>query len=224
MRLIFAAVLALACAPQAASVLRGSQATTEESTRVSAALPLDADSKNRQLSYGCGRILEAKIRDPSAEDPEDCGSSACGVVRFACSEEHDSNGLTEINYSISGLTPGKHALHVHQFRVGTDDDDSCTSTGGHWNPEFVNHGGNLNDQRHIGDLGNILADESGLAEGSLLAYVPLRGSWGVRNRAVVVHAGTDDLGTGGDDGSRAVGNAGARPGCGNIREIEGDDY
>ena len=71
-------------------------------------------------------------------------------------------------------------------------------------------------QRHIGDLGNILADESGLAEGTLLAYVPLSGNLGIAGRAVVVHAGTDDLGTGGDDGSRGVGNAGARPGCGNI--------
>ena len=73
-------------------------------------------------------------------------------------------------------------------------------------------------QRHIGDLGNILADEDGAASGTLLAYVPLWGEYGIRGRAVVVHEGTDDLGLGGDDGSRAVGNAGARPGCGTIRK------
>lgn len=72
-------------------------------------------------------------------------------------------------------------------------------------------------QRHIGDLGNILVDETGAASGTLLAYVPLWGEYGIRGRAVVVHAGTDDLGLGGDDGSRAVGNAGARPGCGTIK-------
>lgn len=70
----------------------------------------------------------------------------------------------------------------------------------------------------IGDLGNILADEDGVAEGSLLAYAPLKGDLGIRGKSVVVHAGTDDLGTGGDDASRAVGNAGARPGCGNIQQ------
>lgn len=87
---------------------------------------------------------------------------------------------------------------------------------GHWNPENNNHGGNLNAQRHIGDLGNILADDEGNAKGTLLAKVPLKGGLGINGRSVVVHAGEDDLGTGGDDGSRAVGNAGARPACGTI--------
>ena len=168
--------------------------------------------------YGCNLELETRIANPEAEDPEDCSANACGLVTFKCSDDWELNGLTEIFYSIRGLTPGQHALHVHQFLVGTDGEDTCTSTGGHWNPEAKNHGGNLNEQRHIGDLGNILADESGLAEGTLLAYVPLRGELGVRGKSVVVHAGTDDLGTGGDDGSRAVGNAGARPGCGNIQK------
>ena len=66
-------------------------------------------------------------------------------------------------------------------------------------------------------MGNILADDNGVATGTLLANVPLGGEYGIRGRSVVVHAGQDDLGLGGDDGSRAVGNAGARPGCGNIR-------
>ena len=175
--------------------------------------------------YGCHRELEAIIGNPSAEDPEDCTANACGVVTFSCSESWEMNGLTMVQYSISGLTPGTHALHVHQYMIGGDssteegeEDTSCTSTGGHWNPEAMNHGGNLNAQRHIGDLGNILADETGVAEGSLLAYAPLKGNLGIRDKSVVVHAGTDDLGTGGDDGSRAVGNAGARPGCGNIKQ------
>ena len=79
-----------------------------------------------------------------------------------------------------------------------------------------NHGGNLDEQRHLGDLGNILVDSKGVAVGTLLAKVPLVGSLGIEGRAVVVHAGTDDLGLGGNSSSRAVGNAGARPGCGNI--------
>lgn len=100
--------------------------------------------------------------------------------------------------------------------MGSGDDISCSSTGGHWNPEENNHGSNLDAQRHIGDLGNILADGDGFAEGTLLARVPLNGSLSVAGLAVVVHEGTDDLGLGGDAGSRAVGNAGARPGCGTI--------
>ncbi|CAB9511826.1 dismutase [Seminavis robusta] len=176
----------------------------------------EQEQEQRQLQngyyrYGCDRVLSAQLFDPSSNR---CGQSACGSVTFRCPSEW--SGFTEISYSIRGLTPGKHALHVHQFAVGTGGDSSCLSTGGHWNPQHNNHGGNLNAQRHIGDLGNILADDSGLAEGTLLAYVPLRGNLGINGKAVVVHAGTDDLGTGGDDGSRSVGNAGARPGCGTI--------
>ena len=167
---------------------------------------------------GCRIYLEALVSNPSAEDPEDCENNVCGVVKFSCAEQWQLNQLTEIQYSISGLTPGqKHALHVHEFQIGTGDDKTCLSAGGHWNPEGVNHGGSLDAQRHIGDLGNILANENGVAEGTLLAYAPLQGNVrGIQGKSVVVHAGTDDLGTGGDDGSRAVGNAGARPACGNI--------
>ena len=152
-----------------------------------------------------GGTLKAKLSDPSDT------SGVSGTVTFRCPTDFKSE-LTEITYSITGLPPGKHALHVHQEPVGED----CASTLGHWNPENNNHGSNLDAQRHIGDLGNILADEEGKAEGTLLAKAPLRGDLGIKGRSVVVHAGVDDLGTGGDDGSRAVGNAGARPACGTI--------
>ena len=42
------------------------------------------------------------------------------------------------------------------------------------------------------------------------------GKGNVVGRAVVVHAGVDDLGLGGDDGSLATGNAGGRVACGVI--------
>jgi Cu-Zn family superoxide dismutase len=153
----------------------------------------------------CGRTLKAKLSDPLGK------SGVSGTISFTCPSDFKSE-LTEITYNISGLSAGKHALHVHQEPVG----DDCTSTLGHWNPENNNHGSNLDAQRHIGDLGNILADGDGNAKGTLLARAPLTGDLGINGRSVVVHAGEDDLGTGGDDGSRAVGNAGARPACGTI--------
>lgn len=154
------------------------------------------------------RVLVAEMKDPEGM------TGVEGTVTFSCPEFKSE--FTLVKYELTGLTTGKHALHVHEFEVGAD----CGSTGGHWNPDNNNHGGNLDAQRHIGDLGNILADDSGMAKGELLAFVPLKGKKGIKNRAVVVHALEDDLGLGGDTGSRAVGNAGARPACGTIKKVK----
>eukprot|EP00977_Amphora_coffeiformis_P002863 scaffold538_cov166-Amphora_coffeaeformis.AAC.5 len=155
---------------------------------------------------------KALIFDPSSgKGVEDC-DTVCGSVMFSKPEGFESP-LTNVTYSISGLEPGLHGLHIHQARVDPD----CASTMGHWNPLNTNHGSQLDAQRHLGDLGNILADQDGNAVGTgLFAHVPLDG---LGQLSVVVHAGQDDLGLGGDAGSRAVGNAGARPGCGNIEEF-----
>ena len=49
--------------------------------------------------------------------------------------------------------------------------------------------------------------------------ISLNGKRSVVGRAIVLHAGTDDLGLGGDDESARTGNAGARSGCGVIGEF-----
>ena len=41
----------------------------------------------------------------------------------------------------------------------------------------------------------------------------LLGAVNIRGKAIVVHAGEDDLGLGGDQGSISTGNAGSRLGC-----------
>lgn len=84
----------------------------------------------------------------------------------------------------------------------------------------VNHGAPDDDVRHVGDLGNIETKE-----GEAVTKVDFRddvislyGGNSIINRAFVVHAKADDLGRGGDDGSLASGNAGARIACGLIQE------
>jgi Cu-Zn family superoxide dismutase len=158
-------------------------------------------------------VLVAYLNNPNATD--DCVKNPCGNVTFA----RTKSGFEMINYTITGLPPGKHGLHVHMNPIPLGAAD-CLTAGGHWNPTGVDHGGNLFEQRHIGDLGNILADATGFAQGTLHADTPFQGNRGILGRSVVVHAGEDDLGLGGNPTSRTVGNAGARPACGTIVELK----
>ena len=123
-----------------------------------------------------------------------------------------SDGDTLIVGEISGLTPGEHGFHIHEFG---DLSNGCESAGGHYNPDGVNHG-DIN-KGHVGDLGNIVANKSGVANVRIAAKrVTLRGERSIVGRAVVVHEDKDDLGKGGDTESLKTGNAGDRLACGVI--------
>jgi Cu-Zn family superoxide dismutase len=110
---------------------------------------------------------------------------------------------------LEGLTPGKHGFHIHEFGDCTAAD--LTSAGGHFNPTQMSHGAPTDEMRHSGDLGNIVADEKGMA---MLEWVDpmmqLSGPSSIIGHAVIVHAKEDDLKT------QPTGNAGAREACGVI--------
>jgi len=120
-----------------------------------------------------------------------------------------------ITGTLEGLTPkGLHGFHVHE---SGDVRQGCGSTRGHFNPKMVTHGAPTDAKRHVGDLGNIEADENGKAEINITdAIISLSGENSVIGRAFVVHEKTDDLGKGGDEGSLKTGNAGGRLACGVI--------
>lgn len=110
----------------------------------------------------------------------------------------------EILGEVQGLTPGKHGFHIHEF--GDLRSDDGMSAGAHYNPEGHKHGGPDSKERHVGDLGNITANESGTATVKLR----IRGLQVhfVVGRSLVVHAKEDDLKTdpSGESGGRiAVG-------------------
>ena len=72
----------------------------------------------------------------------------------------------------------------------------------------ANHGapGNSKGKRHVGDLGNIQAENG--KEASIDITDSIISLWGERSiigRAIVVHEGPDDLGLGGDEGSITTG-------------------
>lgn len=133
-----------------------------------------------------------------------------GVVTFTPAE-----GGLKVHYAIKGLTPAsKHGFHIHE--KGDLSAPDLTSAGGHFNPGGHKHGGPTGEARHGGDLGNITADDKGVAEGDVMAVgVTLDESkTGILGRSVVVHEKADDLAT---DPS---GNSGARIGAGVIKGLE----
>ncbi|KAL5835045.1 hypothetical protein ACOSQ3_014634 [Xanthoceras sorbifolium] len=141
-------------------------------------------------------------------------SSGDSNVRGSLHFLQDSNGFTHVKGNISGLKPGLHGFHIHALG---DTTNGCNSTGPHFNPLKKNHGAPSDNERHAGDLGNIVAGPDGVAVVSISdRQIPLSGQHSILGRAVVVHADPDDLGKGGHELSKTTGNAGGRVGCGII--------
>ncbi|ONK57271.1 uncharacterized protein A4U43_C10F18360 [Asparagus officinalis] len=121
-------------------------------------------------------------------------------------------GPTTVKVRVTGLTPGLHGFHLHEFG---DTTNGCISTGPHFNPNGMTHGAPEDEIRHAGDLGNIVANSEGVAEATIVdSQIPLSGPNAVVGRAFVVHELEDDLGKGGHELSLSTGNAGGRLACG----------
>merc|ERR1719284_2162119 len=154
-----------------------------------------------------------------AEPAEGC----FGTITF---EQTDAD-TCKITYEIKGLTPGLHGFHVHEK---ADFSDGCKSAGPHYNPFGSTHGGPEDEDRHVGDLGNIEAGADGIAKSRITdKLIKIFGEYTVVNRSMMVHADPDDLGRGDLMGwpetpappapaqhTKTTGNAGARIACGKI--------
>ncbi len=129
------------------------------------------------------------------------GSSVEGAILLT----QESNGV-RLKGSVRHLSPGEHGFHIHEFGDLRSEDGS--SAGGHYNPQKRKHAGPDAGEHHAGDLGNVTANPQGVAEVDKFANgVQLDQLLG---RAIVVHAGKDDL------KSQPSGNAGARVAVGVI--------
>lgn len=127
-----------------------------------------------------------------------------GVVTFTQTDKG-----VKVYAHLEGLAPGKHGFHIHEFGDCTAPD--LTSAGGHFNPTQVAHGAPTDHTRHSGDLGNIVADEKGMATLEWVdPMMQLSGPNSIIGRAVIVHTKEDDLKT------QLTGNAGPREACGVI--------
>jgi Cu-Zn family superoxide dismutase len=135
-------------------------------------------------------------------------STVRGVVEFQSPAAND--GPMTIHVMLMGLAAGPHGLHVHE---GTD----CAAPGEHLNPLNSPHGpaNAAAGMRHLGDLGNVTADASGMVEETLRESL-LSGDSSFVGKVIVVHEGQDDLSTQPD------GSAGDPIACGMI-EAAGED-
>jgi Cu-Zn family superoxide dismutase len=129
--------------------------------------------------------------------------------------EELSTDKTKIFGKISGLNKNsQHAIHIHE---SGDLTENCKSLCAHYNPFNKKHGGPNDDERHVGDLGNLSTDDNGYCQFEIIdKLVKLRGEYSVLGRSIVIHEGTDDLGLGGHNDSHITGHAGARIVCGII--------
>ncbi|KAE9416908.1 hypothetical protein Angca_010310, partial [Angiostrongylus cantonensis] len=138
-------------------------------------------------------------------------STAIGVL-----DVKQCRGVMTINGTVSGLPPGLHGFHVHEYG---DLGNGCLAAGNHYNPFKRNHGGpkSLSSRRHVGDLGSIMTPATGSTPINIRdTLTTFSGIRGIVGRAFVIHANVDDLGNGGNEGSRTTGNAGSRLACGII--------
>ena len=135
-------------------------------------------------------------------------SSVKGAVSFS-----EENGTVKMEATLSGLTEGDHAIHIHQKADCSSLDGK--STGGHWNPTMKAHGKwGAVEGYHRGDIGNFKADANGNGK-----VVFSTGEWclgceddtkNIIGKAIIVHQGTDDY------TSQPSGAAGKRVSCGGI--------
>ncbi len=132
-------------------------------------------------------------------------SGVKGTISFTKTE----TGV-RVQAEVSGLNAdSRHGFHIHEYGACTSDDGMAA--GGHYNPHGEPHAGPMDDHRHMGDLGNLVSDDSGKAVLDYTDTVISMSGWdAILGRGVIVHERRDDL------ESQPVGDAGGRIGCGVI--------
>jgi Cu-Zn family superoxide dismutase len=152
--------------------------------------------------------IEVKTLKFSLEPKSD--SNVKGEVSFT-----EENGTVSMNANLSGLTPGEHAIHIHEKADCSSADGK--STGGHWNPTFAPHGKwGSTEGYHRGDIGNFTADAEGNATVEFSTDEWCLGcgdeTKNLIGKGVIVHQGEDDFVT------QPTGDAGGRISCAGIIE------
>uniref|UniRef100_T1IQZ1 superoxide dismutase n=1 Tax=Strigamia maritima TaxID=126957 RepID=T1IQZ1_STRMM len=135
-------------------------------------------------------------------------------------QQQNLDGVVHVSGEIRNLSPGEHGFHIHKFG---DLRNGCLNASSHFNPFNKDHGAPEDEERHVGDFGNVIVKSDGVVTlNNEFKNVDLQGQYSVIGRSFVVHSGRDDLGKGGDEESKKTGNAGSRVDCCVIGLVESD--
>jgi Cu-Zn family superoxide dismutase len=130
----------------------------------------------------------------------------------------DTGGV-EIHVDVTGLTPGYHGLHIHEYGScnalidATGKVTPFAAAGGHFDPQTTGHHAGPDGAGHAGDLPNLEADQAGHA---VTTFYDARfsvhpGPLDIVGRSIVVHANEDNY-----TDTPPNGGSGPRVACGEI--------
>lgn len=170
---------------------------------------------NKQGDEGQGAATEQEQqqdeeRSAQATMEARSGSNVTGEATFT----DEGNGKVRFELTAENLTPGEHAVHLHENGDCSAEDGS--SAGGHWNPTMKPHGKRGDGTSyHKGDIGNMNVGNDG--KGTMKMTVDgwsIGGpdSTNIVGKSVIIHEKADDF------TSQPSGNAGSRVSCGVIKE------
>ena len=132
-----------------------------------------------------------------------------GTVEF----EEVSYDFVKVKINLTGFVPeSAHGFHVHETGDLTK---GCESMCAHFNPYNTTHGGRDDVIRHVGDLGNIIANSEGIINMEFTDHlIKLRGNEAnIIGRGLIIHEDEDDCGKTSHKLSKTTGNSGKRIAC-----------